>query len=447
MPPVSREPLIGLMTDPGPRLAVGLLGILKSGGAFVPLHPAQPEERLRFMIADCGIEVLVTEARYLALALRVGEAAGCLRKVACLDDPGELPPLPAGIEVRTLAGFVPRKAPAAAELPAESLAYVIYTSGSTGLPKGVGVSHASAVPMLLWSRDGFALDARTRVLQSLSYAFDFGAWEILSTLVSGGALHTLEPGETGDPVAYGRRAVAAGIDVVHATPSFFRAVAETGVRLEGLRVLHLGGEALSRAQVERLAAAVGPDCVLYNGYGPTEATVNSLIFAVGRPGGLRGAERVPIGRPSADNAVYVLDRRGGAGAGGSSGRALGGRSRGGARVSRPSGADGGEVRAGRLLRGGGVPPVPDGGSGALAAGRGRGVPRPGGPPGEDPGVPRRAGGDRGGAAPSPGSAGCGGGGAGAAGWCGAGGLGGVRGGGPGDRTSCASTCAPGCPSR
>src|SRR4029077_9498391 len=307
----SREPLIGLMADGGPRLAVGLLGILKSGGAFVPLHPTQPEEGLRFMIADCGIEVLVTEARHLELALRVGEAAGCLRKIACLDDPGELPSLPARIEVQTLAGFVPREASAAAvEPPAESLAYVIYTSGSTGLPKGVGVSHANLVPMLLWSRDGFALDARTRVLQSLSYAFDFGAWEILTTLVSGGALHTLEPGETGDPVAYGRWAVAAGIDVVHATPSFFRAVAETGVRLEGLRVLHLGGEALSRSQVERLATAVGPDCVLYNGYGPTEATVNSLIFAVGRPGELRGGERVPIGRPSADNAVYVVDRRG-----------------------------------------------------------------------------------------------------------------------------------------
>ena len=193
MPPVSREPLVGLMADPGPRLATGLLGILKSGGAFVPLHPAQPEERLRFMIADCGIEVLVTEARHLELALRVGAAAGCLRKVACLDDPGELPPLPAGIEVRTLAGFVPGEASAAAEPAAESLAYVIYTSGSTGLPKGVGVSHANLVPMLLWSRDTFALDARTRVLQSLSYAFDFGAWEILSTLVSGGALHTLGP--------------------------------------------------------------------------------------------------------------------------------------------------------------------------------------------------------------------------------------------------------------
>ena len=287
VPPVSREPLIGLMTDSGPRLAVGLLGILKWGGRSSPAPrpargaPALHDRRLRYRL-------VVTEARHLELALRVGEAAGCLRKVACLDDPGELPPLPAGIEVRTLAGFVPRQAPAAAaaEPPAESLAYVIYTSGSTGSQGRGSVARqrrpdAALEPRRVRSRRADAGAAEP------PYAFDFGVWEILTTLVSGGALHTLEPGETGDPVAYGRRAVAAGIDVVHATPSFFRAVAETGVRLEGLRVLHLGGEALSRPQVERLAAAVGPDCVLYNGYGPTEATVNSLIFAAGRPGELR----------------------------------------------------------------------------------------------------------------------------------------------------------------
>ena len=118
---------------------------------------------------------------------------------------------------------------------------MIYTSGSTGRPKGVGVSHANMVPMLLWSRATFGLGEGRRVLQSLSYAFDFGLWEILSTLVSGAALHIPPVAETGDPEAFARRVLAEGIDTVHATPSFFRAVAETGARLDGLRVLHLGG--------------------------------------------------------------------------------------------------------------------------------------------------------------------------------------------------------------
>ncbi len=124
------------------------------------------------------------------------------------------------------------------------------------------------------------------MLQSLSYAFDFGVWEILTTLISGATLYV--PQEAGDAEAYGRRALELGIDTVHATPSFFRAVARTGVVLEGLRTLHLGGEALVRSEVEELARAVGTGCRLYNGYGPTEVTVNSLLFEIGTKGALRG---------------------------------------------------------------------------------------------------------------------------------------------------------------
>src|SRR5262249_29804557 len=143
----------------------------------------------------------------------------CLRKVVCLDDPGELPEVPAGIEVRSLASSREGRAPdPEPEPPAESLAYVIYTSGSTGRPKGVGVSHANAVPMLRRARPWFGPGHHPRVLHGLSYASDFGPREILPTLTSGGTLHTPGPGEFGDPAAYGRRALAEGIDTVHATP-------------------------------------------------------------------------------------------------------------------------------------------------------------------------------------------------------------------------------------
>ena len=280
----SREPLVGLLADPGPELAVGLLGILKAGAALVPLSPAQPDERLALIAADCGLELLVTERRYLERARRV---APC--DVICLDEIDALPAIPK-------------------DVPEESLAYVIYTSGSTGLPKGVGVSHANMVPMLDWSRQYFGLDETRRVLQSLSYAFDFGLWEILTTLVSGGTFFVPGPEESGDPEAYARLVREWEIDTVHATPSFFQAVAQAvGGPLERLRTLHLGGEALSRGQVERFAEAVGQECRQYNGYGPTEVTVNSLIFEVGQRGSLRGGERVPIGRASAYNEVYVLD--------------------------------------------------------------------------------------------------------------------------------------------
>jgi amino acid adenylation domain-containing protein len=278
---VGPEVRVGLSAERSFNLVVGILGILRSGGALVPLDPAHPAERLSLLLEDSGLSVVVSQ-RELPVS---GPATLRLDEVedAAWTDP---------------------------EVPEQALAYVIYTSGSTGRPKGVGISHANLVPMLLWSREAFDLREGRRVLQSLSYAFDFGLWEILTAVVSGATLHVPPVEETGDAAAFARRAAVEEIDTVHATPSFFRAVAETGARLEGLRVLHLGGEALSRAGVERLAAAVGAGCTLYNGYGPTEATVNSLLFEIGRPGALRGGERTPIGRPSAENAVYVVDRWG-----------------------------------------------------------------------------------------------------------------------------------------
>ncbi len=283
---VGPEVRVGLSAERSLDLVVGILGILRAGGALVPLDPAHPAERLALLLADSGLSVVVAQEKTAAKLPAGGPPVVLLE----------------GVEDGDWSG---------AGVPEQALAYVIYTSGSTGRPKGVGVSHANLVPMLCWSRGAFGLKPGTRVLQSLSYAFDFGLWEILTAVVSGAALHIPPAEETGDAAAFARRAAAEGIDVVHATPSFFRAVAETGARLGGLRVLHLGGEALSRTGVERLAAAVGAECTLYNGYGPTEVTVNSLLFEIGRPGSLRGGERTPVGSPSAESSVYVVDPAGG----------------------------------------------------------------------------------------------------------------------------------------
>src|SRR6185369_16726168 len=120
------------------------------------------------------------------------------------------------------------------------------------------------------------------------------------------------PGEAaGDPFAFAREIVRRDIDTLHTTPVFARELAAAGVALDSLEVLHLGGEALTRDTVFRLRQAA-PRAVIYNGYGPTEATVNSSIFRIGRIDERDGSPwpGIPIGRPSADNALYILDHTG-----------------------------------------------------------------------------------------------------------------------------------------
>ncbi|MEA2562142.1 MAG: hypothetical protein QOH06_3646 [Acidobacteriota bacterium] len=288
---VGPEVRVGLAAQRSIELVVGLLGILKAGGVIVPLDPAYPQERLAFLLADSGASILATTARLAA----------------------KLPAAPRGtvfLDAEVWQGGSTVEPPWPSDLP-ETLAYLIYTSGSTGIPKGVAVSHANAMPLMLWSREYWGLREGTRVLQTLSYAFDFGLFEVLTTLLFGGTLYIPADGEL-DPTRYAAYVREHAINTVHATPSFFREVVGTGARLEEPEILHLGGEALSFGQVDRMLAAVGERCVLYNGYGPTEATVNCLIFRVGSRLECDDAvrEAVPIGRPSAENAVYILDDAG-----------------------------------------------------------------------------------------------------------------------------------------
>jgi amino acid adenylation domain-containing protein len=292
---------VALLAGADPLVLVGMLGILRAGAGFVPLDPRHPDERLAWILEDAACEVLVTERRHVDRALGLG-----LRHVVCLEDAvlsepvsgpvsGAVPAIRAGDEPLALA---------------RSLAYIVYTSGSTGRPKGVQISHQNLVPMLRWGIDYLGLGASTRVLQSLSFCFDFGIFEHLTTLLAGGTL--VFPGEAaGDPFAFAREIVRRDIDTLHTTPVFARELAAAGVALDSLEVLHLGGEALTRDTVFRLRQAA-PRAVIYNGYGPTEATVNSSIFRIGRIDERDGSPwpSIPIGRPSADNALYILDRTG-----------------------------------------------------------------------------------------------------------------------------------------
>jgi amino acid adenylation domain-containing protein len=273
--------VVGLCVERSLAMLVGLLAVLKAGGAYLPLDPAYPRDRLAFMLKDARVRVLLTEQR-LAPLLPAGDAA-----VVCLDRDRE------AIARR------PTDPPQSAATP-EGLAYVIYTSGSTGTPKGVMIPHRALVNLLCAMRAHLGLTDRDVLLAGTSLSFDIAGLELYLPLLVGACV-VIAPRAV---ATHGRRLAAliaeCGATVMQATPTTWRMLIEAG--WQGSRALHIlcGGEALPQGLARQLLHAGGR---LTNLYGPTETTIWSTLHAV------EDAERpVPLGRPIANTQVYLLDR-------------------------------------------------------------------------------------------------------------------------------------------
>lgn len=269
------ETLIGLCLDRSCDMLISVLAVLKSGAAYLPLDPALPEERFKFLLEDAGIGLLLTEP---ALAERLSESS--VRLVYCDErasggqdlDPSALP---------------------------ENLAYVLYTSGSTGRPKGVEIQHSAVVNFLLsmQRRPGFTAGDTTLALTTLS--FDIAALEIFLPLITGGRVVIATQEDARDPVRLLEIVKTIKPTVVQGTPAMWRTLIEAGWKgLPGLKIL-CGGEAMARDLAQQLLPRCGE---LWNMYGPTETTVWSTIYRV-----TDGAGAVSIGRPIDNTQVYVLD--------------------------------------------------------------------------------------------------------------------------------------------
>ena len=283
---VGPESLVGLCVERSLEMMVGLVGILKAGGAYVPLDPAYPRERLDFMLTDAGVEVLLTQRRFVK---QVPEKA--LRTV-CLDDLNEQA-LGAG-----------SKNPAIGVSP-DNLAYVMYTSGSAGKPKGVEIAHRGVVRLLFGVN--FARFHENEVfLQLAPVSFDASNLEVWGPLVHGGRC-ILFRNESPTTQDLGVALRKGKVSTLWLTSSLFNAVVDEdpGI-LRNVRQLLVGGEALSTVHV-RKALQLLPNTKLINGYGPTENTTFTSCYQI--PRSLDGSvSSVPIGRPIANTQIYILDR-------------------------------------------------------------------------------------------------------------------------------------------
>ncbi|HEY6930341.1 MAG TPA: amino acid adenylation domain-containing protein, partial [Thermoanaerobaculia bacterium] len=275
-------------------MIVGLLGILKSGGAYVPLDPAYPAERLALMLEDCGADVVLTHGQVSdvlpATTARLVRLDADRRAISRESDQN-----PAD-----LAG-------------PDNLAYVIYTSGSTGIPKGVEIRHRSLVNYATFCGKKFGIGPGDRVLQFASISFDTAGEEIYGCLTRGAALRLRTDRMLESPSVFLRTCADWGITVLDLPTAYWHelasAVSQENFSIPScLRAVIIGGE---KALPERLAEwlrAPGARPRLWNGYGPTEATIACTFCELGQADASSGRE-LPIGKPVDNARTYVLDAK------------------------------------------------------------------------------------------------------------------------------------------
>ncbi|MFP8132188.1 non-ribosomal peptide synthase/polyketide synthase [Pseudomonas aeruginosa] len=281
---VGADRLVGVAMERSIEMVVALMAILKAGGAYVPVDPEYPEERQAYMLEDSGVELLLSQS-HLKLPLAQGVQRIDLDQAdAWLENHAENNP---GIE-----------------LNGENLAYVIYTSGSTGKPKGAGNRHSALSNRLCWMQQAYGLGVGDTVLQKTPFSFDVSVWEFFWPLMSGARLVVAAPGDHRDPAKLVELINREGIDTLHFVPSMLQAFLqdEDVASCTSLKRIVCSGEALP-ADAQQQVFAKLPQAGLYNLYGPTEAAIDVTHWTCME----EGKDAVPIGRPIANLACYILD--------------------------------------------------------------------------------------------------------------------------------------------
>ncbi len=277
---VSAKTLVGIFLERSIEAVVAVLGIWKAGGAYVPLDPRLPTQRLRFVIEDTAVRVIVTDPR--------------MPKELC-GDCGQLVFLDVDVDRNLNDG------PLAAqqdETREDRLAYLLHTSGSTGTPKGVAITHRNTVNLLCSEQRITGFGSTDVMLALTTLTFDISVLELMLPLTTGGTIRVVSP----DAVVDGRLLQAiieeSHVTYVQSTPSIWRMLVQTGFTGSPRITAISGGEPLPRDLADSLLDRVG---VLWNMYGPTETTVYSTAGRVSR------GTAMNVGRPLANTQAYILN--------------------------------------------------------------------------------------------------------------------------------------------
>ncbi len=291
---VKSNSIVGIMLDRSLEMIIGIYAILKAGGAYLPIDPKNPQDRILYMLDDCGSQILLINSGQQHKShltdlgvdmVDLGDKAlytGDMSNIEHVNSPTDL-------------------------------AYVIYTSGSTGNPKGVMIEHRSLINRINWMQKKYPIDENSVILQKTTYTFDVSVWELIWWSFEGAKVCMLEPEGEKDPLVIIEAIKRYGVTTMHFVPSMlsiflhylenYRDIKA----LASLKQVFASGEALSLQQVERfnklLNATNGTE--LYNLYGPTEAAIDVTSFDCSPKVELN---TVPIGRPIDNTKLYILDK-------------------------------------------------------------------------------------------------------------------------------------------
>ena len=276
--------MVGICVERSIKMVVGLLAILKAGGAYLPLDPAYPNERLRFMLDDAQVAVVLTQEKLLDRAK--GSALKAWHSVVCLDRDWR--------SIATQSSESPEM-----DVDAENLAYVIYTSGSTGKPKGVLVEHSSLVNCLVSINRKIEIGETDKLVAVTTASFDISALEFFLPLIVGARIIVASKGDVLNGAQLKKKLMSSKATVMQATPSTWKLL--LGAKWKGRRNFKVicGGEALPRSVMNQLLER---SYSVWNVYGPTETTIWSTAKKIDS-----SDKMVSIGRPIANTEIFILD--------------------------------------------------------------------------------------------------------------------------------------------
>lgn len=278
---VQPDEIIALMMEQSFDVVVGMMGILKAGCAFLPVDPDYPDERIRLMLEDSNIKIVLTQsplANKLDAAFEILEIDNLKENYKCVQNPVHI------------------------NKPTD-LAYAIYTSGSTGKPKGAMIEHRNIVNFVFGVREMMDFTSGSSVLSMSTISFDIFIFEIIPSLLSGLKIIIANKEQKMSPTCILRLISQNNIEILHGTPTRIQSLIDDKTHiacLDKLKKIIIGGEVFSYKLLESLKRLT--KAKIFNGYGPTETTIGVTFKD------LTEANKINIGKPINNTSIYILDK-------------------------------------------------------------------------------------------------------------------------------------------